>query len=177
MNLRAKVEIAAMIAFCVVLWQVSRPKTESAGTITRAMIAPELKHADKQNITPPKVPVYTPSAKHKLQLPPDVQDDPNKYVLASNKLQNDIHTHTITTVINQQTGQVQTYDRRDPYPWLAAEQNGESGIYYGYKRGTKISRLTFSENLVQLSALHLGAHASLDTDGQFFAGIGIGWKW
>ncbi|HEY6019807.1 MAG TPA: hypothetical protein VIY48_07850 [Candidatus Paceibacterota bacterium] len=178
MELRTKAEIAAVMAFCVVLWQVSRPKTEPTGTTTSATTAPELKGADKQDITPPKVPVYTLPAKQKLQLPPDVQDDPNKYVLASSKLPNDTHTHTVTTVIDQKTGQAQTYDRRDPYPWLAAEQSGSLWVGYGIKNGGyKVWQAVIQEDVFQVKAVHFGITATLASDGTAFAGIGASVKW
>lgn len=178
MDLRTKAEIAAVIAFCVILWQVSRPKTEPAGTTTSVTTASELKGVDKQDINPPKVPVYTKPAKQKLNLPQDVQDDPSKYVLASSKLPNDTHTHTVTTVIDENTGQVKTYDRRDPYPLISAEQSGSMWVGYGIKNGgVKMLQAVIQEDLFQIKVVHFGAMASLSSDGIVFAGIGASMKW
>lgn len=132
----------------------------------------------KQDITPPKVPVYTAPAKKKLNLPPAIHDDPNKYVLTSTKLPNDTHPHTVTTVIDARSGEVQTITRREPLPWLAAEQTGELRLDVGIKRGlVRVGRLTLREDLLQVKAFHAGINTSLDSDGAWFAGAGIGWRW
>lgn len=178
MTLRTKLEILASLIFLVVVWHLATPKRDAVGMTTIAATAPELKGIDKQDIIPPKVPVYTQPAKQKLQLPLAVQDDQNKYVLASSKLPNDTHTHTVTTVIDQQTGAVQTYDRRDPYPWLAAEQNGSLWMGYGIKNGgSRVGIVMVTEELAQVKALHLGAAASVSTDGGVFAGLGVAYRW
>jgi hypothetical protein len=33
------------------------------------------------------------------------------------------------------------------------------------------------EDLLQVKALHLGLNASLDTDGAWFVGVGVGYRW
>jgi hypothetical protein len=159
-------------------WNYFRAKPAPIGSVVIAKPAPELKNAPKQDIMPPKVSVYTPPAKKKLDLPADVQDDPNKYVLGSAKLPADTHPHTVTTVIDAKTGEVRTYDRRDPLPWLAAEQTGEIRIDYGYKTGlVKVARISLREDLLQVKALHAGINVAIDTDGAWFAGAGIGYRW
>lgn len=170
-----------LLAGLVVLataWQVFRDKPAPVGSTVLAKPAAELRGAKHQDITPPKVPVYAPPVKKKLDLPPAVQDDPNKYVLDSVKLPNDTHPHTVTTVIDATTGEVQTFDRRDPLPWFKPEQTGEVRIDYGIKNGmVNVARLTFREDLLQVKSLHAGIHATLDTDGQYFIGGGVGWQW
>lgn len=170
-----------LLAGLVVLatsWQTFRDKPAPVGSTVVAKPAAELRGAQHQDITPPKVPVYAPPVKKKLGLPPVVQDDPNKYVLDSVKLPNDTHPHTVTTVIDATTGEVQTFDRRDPLPWFKPEQTGEVRIDYGIKNGMgTVARLTFREDLLQVKALHAGIHATLDTDGQYFIGGGVGWRW
>lgn len=170
-----------LLAGLVVLataWQVFRDKPAPVGSTVVAKPAAELRGIPHQDITPPKVQAYAPPAKKKLDLPADVQDDPNKYVLDSVKLPNDTHPHTITTVIDATTGEVQTFDRRDPLPWFRPEQTGEVRIDYGIKNGmAKVARLTVREDLLQVKALHAGIHATLDTDGQYFLGGGVGWRW
>jgi hypothetical protein len=170
-----------LLAGLVVLalaWNYLKPKPAPVGSTVVAKPAPELRTVPKQTIAPPKVSVYTPPAKKKLDLPAAVQDDPNKYVLGSAKLPSDTHPHTITTVIDAKTGEVQTYDRRDPLPWLAAEQTGEIRIDYGFKNGlVKVGRLSLREDLLQVKALHAGINAAVDTDGARFAGAGVGYRW
>ena len=170
--------LAAVLCVFVVAWWYFTPESAPIGKTVIATSAPELKKIQRQNIKPPKVQVYGPSSKAKLNLPIGIQDDPSKYVLGSVKLPNDTHPHTITTVIDEKTGEVQTFERRDPLPWLAAEQRGELRIDAGIKNGlTRTARLSLREDLLQVKALHAGINASLDADGQYFVGVGVGWKW
>lgn len=145
---------------------------------TPAQASPQVAAIPKQEIKPPSVKVYAPQAKQKLNLPEEIQTDPNLYVLQSTRLPNDTHPATVTTLINQQTGEVQTYVRREPLPWFAFEHTGEARIDVGVKSvaGT-VCRLTVREDLLQVKALHAGLNASLDTDGQIFVGVGVGIKW
>jgi hypothetical protein len=160
------------------LWWHFTPPTAPVGATVLAKPADELKGAPTQIITLPKVKVYTAKAKKPLGLPADIQGDTKKYVLGSAKLPSDHHPHTITTVIDANTGDVQTYDRRDPLPWLATEQTGEIWIDYGVKNaGVKVGRISLRKDLLQVNALHAGINAALDTDGLFFVGAGVGWKW
>ena len=178
----AKVRLAlwllSLAGAVAVAWWYFTPKPSPVGETTLAKPAAELKRIKKRDITPPKVAVYEPPAKAKLDLPIGIQDDPDKYVLGSVKLPNDTHPHTVTTVIDEKTGEIQTFDRRDPLPWLSVEQRGELRLDYGFKAGQPMTaRLSLREDLLQVKALHAGINASLDADGQYFVGAGIGWKW
>lgn len=183
MNIKVKrilwlLALVMVLALLVLAWWHFTPSPAPVGSTVVAQKAPELKKAPRQNITPPKVSVYKPPAKAKLDLPADIQGDPNKYVLDSVKLPNDTHPHTVTTVIDATTGEVQTFDRRDPLPWFKPEQTGEARLDYGFKAGRPmIARLTLREDLLQVKALHAGINASLDADGQYFVGAGVSWKW
>lgn len=139
---------------------------------------PVLRNVPTQDIIPPKVKVYAPAAKKKLKLPDPIQEDPHTYVLTSARLPNDTHPQTVTTVINDQTGEVSTITRREPLPWLAIEKTGELRLDYGIKRGLdRVARLTFREDLLQVKAFHAGINVSIDSDGEYFLGVGVGWKW
>ena len=177
-RLKHYLEVLGLFVAAVLLWWHFLPDHAPVGQPKLAKTAPELNGEQKQPITPPKVQAYAPPAKRKLGLPADVQDDPNKYVLDSVKLPNDTHPHTVTTVIDATTGEVQTFDRRDRLPWFRPEQTGEARIDYGIKNGmAKVARLTVREDLLQVKALHAGIHATLDTDGMYFVGAGVGWRW
>lgn len=171
-------EFFGFLLAAVALWASFRHPPAPVGTTVPATPAKELQNVPRQDIALPKVPVYTPPAKKKLDLPMDVQDDPNKYVLGSAKLPADTHPHTITTVIDYKTGSVQTFDRRDALSWLAAEQTGEIRLEYGFKNGfTKMARLSLREDLVQIKAFHFGLNAAVDGDRDWFVGVGIGYRW
>lgn len=177
-NFYRVVIIAALLAVGAIIFNFTQSARPPVGTTVPATRAPELNKVPKQDITPPKVAVYKPPAKKKLALPPEVQDDPNKYVLDSTRLPNDTHPHTVTTVIDAHTGEVQTYDRRDPLPWLAAERSNELRLDYGIKRGfDRVGRLSYRVDLLQVKALHAGITAAIDSDGEYFIGVGVGWRW
>lgn len=139
---------------------------------------PVLRGIPTQDITPPKVKVYAPAAKKKLKLPDPIQEDPHTYVLTSARLTKDTHPQTVTTLINDQTGEVQTITRREPLPWLALEKTGELRLDYGLKRGLdRVARLSYREDFIQVKAFHAGITAAIDSDGEYFIGVGVGWKW
>lgn len=170
--------LGVVLAILALAWWHFKPSPTPVGSTVVAQKAPELKKVKRKDIAPPKVPVYEPPAKTRLDLPADIQYDPDKYVLDSVKLPNDTHPHTVTTVIDAKTGEVQTFDRRDPLPWFEPEQTGEVRLDYGFKAGQPMTaRLTLREDLLQVKALHAGVNASLDSDGQYFVGAGVGWKW
>ncbi|MDO8294371.1 MAG: hypothetical protein Q7T29_16135 [Gallionella sp.] len=81
--------VMVLLALLVLAWWHFTPSPAPVGSTVVAQKAPELKKVPRQNITPPKVSVYKPPAKAKLDLPADIQGDPNKYVLDSVKLPND----------------------------------------------------------------------------------------
>ncbi|HQS59714.1 MAG: hypothetical protein B7Y56_02950 [Gallionellales bacterium 35-53-114] len=174
--------IIILVVFClgaaVGCYFISPLGKSSTEKWTPAQPAPQVAAIPKQTIKPPVVKVYAHRAKQKLNLPEEIHTDPNLYVLQSTRLPNDTHPATVTTLIDQHTGQVQTIVRREPLPWFATEHTGEARIDVGIKSTTgTIARLTLREDLLQVKALHAGINASLDTDGQLFAGIGIGFKW
>lgn len=174
-----KVGIAALIA--AALWWNFKPSPAPVGTPAVAQSAPQLAHVATESIKPPSVAVYAPAAKKNLSLPAVVQSDRHQHVLASSRLAADRHPQTVTTTIDDTTGQTTTYVTREPLPWIAAEQTGEVRIDYGYKfeglRAVRIARLSVREDLLQVKALDAGVRASLDSDGQVFVGVGVGWQW
>jgi CMP-2-keto-3-deoxyoctulosonic acid synthetase len=109
--------------------------------------------------------------------------NPDAHVIAATQVKADLHPQTVVTVIDSATGESVTIIKRDPYPWIAATQAGEVRLDYGYRAdqfsqaGKMLARLTLREDLLQLKALHIGATATMDSDGQMFAGVGLGYRW
>ena len=139
--------------------------------------APQVAAIPTQQIKPPSVKVYTARAKQTLQLPDTIKSDPNLYVLQSTRVPKNTHPITITSVIDQTTGDTQTLIREEPLPWFATEQTGEVRLDVGLKNVLNVTRLTVREDLLQVKAMHAGISASLDTDGQIFVGVGVSYKW
>lgn len=178
MNWKSILTGAGILAAAVALWYVMKPEPAPVGGWQPAKEAPQVAAVPKESIVPPKIEVYTAPAKEKLNLPPSVKQDPHAHVLQSTRVPADDHPQTVTTLINDQTGQTETLVRREALPWLAAEQRGEARLAYGMKNGgVKVGRLSVQEDLVQVKALHAGVNASLDTDGRYFVGAGVAYKW
>jgi hypothetical protein len=178
LTLRTKLEIAASLIFCAVLWWFATPKPAPVGQWNAAKPSTQVAEVPKESLTCKPVVVYAKPAKQKLTLPPSVQADANKYVLSANQVKPDLHPQTLTTIYDAETGQTDTLVRRDPYPWLAAEQTGEIWLGYGVKNGgVRVGMMSVTEELLQVKALHFGVSGSVLTDGSVFATIGAGYRW
>lgn len=177
-NLKSLALLAVIITLAIHGWKFLMEATAPINQWTPAQQAPQVDGVPKVGITPAKVNVYAPKAKDKLDLPPTITNNPDVHVLDTTRVSSDDHPSTITTVIDEKTGEVQTLIRREPLPWLAAEHRGELRFDVGIKNGIDtIGRLTVREDLLQVKALHAGLHASLDSDGRWFAGGGVGYRW
>ena len=100
--------------------------------------------------------------------------------MASSKVKADDHPHTITTTLDQTTGEFTSYDRTDPLPWVAVDTRTEIGMYYGLKNGEQAVRLEGRQALLQVKALHVGAVASVDVmrgEVDSFVGVGVWARW
>jgi hypothetical protein len=172
--------IAASFALSVAIiaaWFHFRMPPPPVGAVTSAIESPRVADTPKEDIKPPKVAVYTQPAKKELGLPADVQADPHKHVLDAEVVKPDDHPTTVVTVIDDLTGKVETTVRREPLPWLAAEFRREVRIDYGMKRGgVKVERLSFRADLLQMKSVHAGINANLDSDGDYFVGGGLGYR-
>ena len=128
--------------------------------------------------------VYEGQAKIELKLPDAIKHDPAKQVLESTKVSADYHDQTVTTIIDTETGDSQTFVRREPLPWLAWRDNGSAGIYTGIKNGQPTARLEVKQNIFSVKAVHFGAVATLDhplnstlASPDYFVGVGAEYRW
>lgn len=180
----------ASAVLVVGLWwlflRVSLP-TPPVNLSVPAAPAREVKAAPKIPVavkSPVKVYAGGAQLKTKLRLPQAVVDDGAKQVIAASKLRADDHPQTVTTLINTETGDSETYVRRDPLPWLAWDTRGEVGVYLGVNNGGPALRVEARQGMVQAKALHLGVIGSVeqplgDTAGgtRYFVGAGVWAKW
>jgi len=80
-------------------------------------------------------------------------------------------------LIDSKTGESTTVEQALPKPWLSAESKSEIRLDYGIKNDlARVLRLSARMDLIQVKSLHAGVNASVDSDGTFFAGGGIGYK-
>lgn len=145
--------------------------------IMPATLAPELKSTEKTVIAPPVVRVYAPAAKARLKLPAATQADAAVHVVTASRVPADERPHTVITLLDERTGEAETISRTDPLPWLAPDTRGEFGVSYGIRNGVTVGRLSLRQDVLQIKSVHLGATANLDTDGQWFAGVGAWYRW
>lgn len=174
-TLRTWVEVVIVAAFAVyiVFFNPRQDPTPS----TPGATAPQLHDTPHTDITPDKVKVYEPAAKKKLDLSTDIVDDPNKYVLGSTRLPNDTHDHTVTTVIDAKTGESTTVVREEPYPWFAQTQRGYVQFGSGLTSRGVIWRTAVSQDMLQIKAIYFGVDATMDSDGQWYAGWHAAYRW
>ena len=180
--------VVAAVAF-VCIWWHNRPAPVAVGKTVVATAAPEVKNVPKVNAVmaqPPKVYAKPKQVKTALGLPKKIIQDTSEQVIASNKVaSDDDHPHTVTTVINEQTGESQTFVRTDPLPWIAFDYSGRAGMYAGIKDGAPTVRLQAQQELFSVKAVHFGAIASVDqpispttaNGTSYFVGVGAEYRW
>lgn len=169
-----KIALLLLVVILAVTWTFwSRPIPPASVPV---IAKPALSKVQKETITA-KVSVYKPAAKKKLHLPKPVQDSPSKHVVDASRVNPDFHSHTITTVLDSETGDVTTYDTKEPLPWLAPGHMGGVGVFYGLKNGKPMGQLYAYHDLLQSKALFSGVRASLDQDGTNYAGGYVEYRW
>lgn len=132
-----------------------------------------------------KVPVktYVGKTKANLKLPAAVQSDDKQQVIGASQVSSNLRPQTVSTVVNTETGEVQTYVKTDPYPWFAVETRGELKLAYGYKYNhvmhdsAPVGRLQFGYDVVRIKTFTVGVTATADSDSTAFAGVGLTYRW
>lgn len=176
MNIRVILESIGALLIAGLAWIVLHKPVPPNNT-QQAQTSPELADVSKTEITPPKVIVYAPEAKKKLNLSADIQNDDKKSVFDSSKIPESDHSTTVTTLIDEDTGKPVTVYSENPLPWLAATKYKEVKLSYGMKNaGVMAGRLEFTDDLFQVKSIHFGINASIDTDSDYFIGAGISFK-
>jgi len=176
MNIRVILEAIGTLLIAGLAWAVLHKPVQPNNTQT-AQTSPELAGVSKTEITPPKVIVYVPESKKKLNLSADIQNDDKKSVFDSSQIPESDHSTTVTTLIDEDTGKPVTVYSENPLPWLAATRYKYIKISYGMKNaGVMVGRLEFTDDLFQVKAIHFGINATLDTDSDYFIGAAISFK-
>lgn len=147
--------------------------------------APAVKNQPKVAVTikkPVKVYQHSGEIKSHIKLPAAVIENPNELVLQSSIVPgNDDHPHSVTTTINAETGETQTYVKTEPLPWVAWDKRGSAGIYVGFKNANPAVRLQVKQDFADVKAIRLGVNASIDqvSTGQtdLFVGVGASYNW
>ncbi len=166
------------------MWEKYSTPVPSGSVSKLAEPAPVLRKAPTVKV-PIKAPVatYQGQTKANLKLPAAVIAAPEQQVIAAAQVKSDLHPQTVSTVINTETGKVETFAKADPYPVFAIETRGEITTAYGYKIRSgdlvprQTARLQIKYDVVRVKAFTIGAIATLDNDRDTFVGIGVSYKW
>lgn len=162
--------LAGCIGSAVLIWAMPTPSLP-VGVSTPLPVAPQAKGVPTKEINPGKVRVYT---RPPVPLP---NAKPTEAVTATARLQAEERPYTLSATLDTATGNSRIWARPEPQPWLAINTHGEAGLSYGYKSGLPVFRLSAQQTLLQAKALRFGATGTLDSDGQWFAGVGIEGRW
>ncbi|MCK7495203.1 MAG: hypothetical protein MZW92_31980 [Comamonadaceae bacterium] len=108
-----------------------------------------------------------------------MQNDAARQVVAATRVPGDDRPHTVSAVADLGTGQVSMFVRPDPLLWLAMETRRELGLAYGLKTDADepVWRLRGRVDMARIKAARFGVDASVDSDGDAFAGVGVAVRW
>lgn len=162
-------------------WPAPKPV---GGPSVPAVVAPAVKKAPvvKRIIKEP-VKVYAGESKANLKLPASMIADDRQQVIAASQVRAELRPQTVSTVVNTETGAVESFVKQDPYPWLAVEARGEVKLAYGYKHNANtgasgpVVRLQVGYDVVRIKALTVGVLATVDSDRDAFAGVALTYRW
>lgn len=178
------ISIAILIIFYAVHHLLTKDHANAAAPVVVATPAKVVAYEPKQEVIikkPIKVYKHGQAIKSRIELPDSVIQDPTIEVLSAVEVKQDDHPHTVTTVINTETGDTQTYTRTEPLPWLSFKNSGEAGVYLGMKNGTPAVRLDMREDFLSVKSVNLGLRGSVDqsSNGQtdIFVGVGGAYRW
>ena len=178
---RAKIAAGAVVlaALIVSAWYLTIPKSQPTGATVVAKEDKRVEGTPTVSIpTPHGVRVLIPAAKQQLNLPADQQNDSTHQVTAAAILPAQEAPESAIAVLDVDTGRTEILAQKLEPPLIASEQRGQIWAGYGFKNGgIKVGRLSYREDLVQIRSVHLGVNATLDTDGSYFVGGGVAYRW
>lgn len=148
-----------------------------------AVLAPQSQILQKETTVKKDiaVQVYKPKVKKSLGLPAAIQESETKAVIAATDLPKSKHERTVTTVIDETTGEATQYVQEKPLPLFAKDSSGHAGLYLGFKNLEPAVRAEVHQDVFAIKALTLGVTASADVtqsgNTDTFIGIGGRFEW
>lgn len=167
--------LVLVMGLAYVAWLRFSPQPAPVGSIVPAKVALAAKAIPKVIRHPKAVKTYASAAKRTLQLPKLIADDKNMQVLASSSVDPDSHPHTITTLLNIETGDITTVDRREALPWLTIRRSGALGLEHDLFR--QINTVYVRQDLIQSKDLVLGGKLGYSSERKASASVLIEWRW
>lgn len=182
--------IAIAVALCVILaglyvygW-INRDEPVDRAVIARPSEAVENVPRKAASMKKPlKVYEGGSALKDGLKLPPELVSNVDVEIVASSEVKASRRAHEITTTVNTQTGEVETYQVAKPLPWFEVTYDGEVGVYAGIRDLSEPSiRVEARQAFVNVKALQVQAIGSVDVpmnggDVSSFAGVGVVYRW
>lgn len=175
-SLNQIIAATAVVVSALALWTFWPRPNPVVGVAAPLPPAKEVRSVEKIIERPKLVYVYPADVKGKLGLPADQVVDVNKKVTATGKLDAEDRPYTLSAVLDTETGESQIFARPDPLPWIGPGRQGAVGLAYGLKNSQPTGRLYARHDLIQVKALHGGGLATLDQDGEWFAGGYVEWR-
>lgn len=138
-----------------------------AGVSTLLPVASEVKDekmADAVMQKPIQVFAAREKVGRKLNLPPEIIADEKKEVVAASAIQADgfARGHTVTGVLDKETGVVKIYDRPDELPWLRFRSDGFAWAGAGLLNGESAARVMLVQHFASVKKVTLSGVASVD---------------
>lgn len=184
-SLTQKILIGALLVLVLVLLadKLRPADDQKVGETVVARPAKVLDKVSTTDVQTAPLKVYKPEAKKKLRLSEETQRDTKQHVLGAVKVRPDYHPHTITPVVNEETGETVIYDTKEPLPWIAIDDHGEAGAIFGLKNGSPAIRVEAKQNLLAVKAAVVSIEGSVDLPlaapmkPDYMIGIGIHGRW
>ena len=166
--------LVALLATMAISWKVTQQYLSDPVLSPQS---PKVSKLETKAITPKQVVVLEDKAKVRLNLPKPVQADPKQHVVSASKVDYSLVPKTVTTVLDEDTGQFTAYEMREPMPWVSTRDSGYTTLAYGIKDSGPVVRLSAHQSFLNIKAVSLGAVGHLDSDGDYFIGIGATYRW
>ena len=177
---------AGVLALSVWLMRPAPTPSVTPGTSVAQPLPPAVSAAPSVEIpetkTPTRPPIRaipkTPAVRAKVKLPPAIFDQTETYLMATGLLAAEERTYTLSSILDRRTGETTVHARAEPLPLFSlSTDHGAAGVYYGLKSGEPGFRGVLSQEVFRLKRVRAGGLATLDSDGQWFAGVGAEWRW
>lgn len=167
------VVLGVVVMLAVQAWRDNQPSTPAVP----ATDARELRNETTTVVACKPIVVYRDKVKAELGLPPDVQANPARQVVAATKVPASDRPHTVSAVADLGTGKVDLFVRPDPLPWLALERRTSVSVIYGVdNEGAQRLRGVAQVDLLRSRNWHLGAAAHVDANGRVLAGVVLSFR-
>jgi hypothetical protein len=159
------VSVAAFFGGYVTALLMSRPAPPSETGVSKplppAIEAPKDEKKCKTVIVYRDRPIKLPEAKQ------------TEHTTATARLEAEERPYTLSSTWDEQSGESRIWAQPEPLPLFSLSDKGHYGLHYGVKGGDPVIRASLSQEVFKVKDARAGVNATIDSDGQWFAGIGV----